>query len=736
MDTTREERYIEEIKRCMQEGNNAELLETLNEYIGFLREFERFEEGYKISEQILALLKEMGLEGSLSYATSLLNIATLLRAGGRFEDSLSLYKDVETLYDKLLPKDAMLRASFHNNRSLLYQEMGKIKESIDELSKALLIVKDNNADYETAVTYTNLANSYMALSDFENAKKNAYYSKETFEKINELGSHYASALYVLGVLSKKEGKNEEAEGFLKTALSTVEEELGRGTFYERIEEELKEIEPVEKGIDICFEFYKECFEPVIDKEFKDYKSEIAVGLVGRGSDCYGYDDKESRDHDWGPGFLIWVSKETLDKIGDKLEKAYNELPKEYKGFKVARTLSTHKRRGVFVTEDFYKDLLGKWPLSEEDYKIIPDFSLSTAVNGRVFTDPKGVFSSYRDELLKGYPKNVLFLKIAESSAKFSQCAQYNYKRMLKRGDNLTASVMLSDGLKEAMKLAHYLENKYPPHDKWLFRSVKDLNFGSEISTLLLKVHKGEDPDIIGDFFARKLYDLGFISDIDNYLDHHTEELLFKSELISLSVDELADKITRLEFKEFDKVENEGGRASCQDDYFTFEKMRKAQYLSFTKEMLMQYLYDLHRESNLGHNLITEKYGRMMESTAPLEYEKIKDNFPPIDEEKKKIIEAVCAICVSWMEEFANKYPKLSVRARSIHTYEDTEYNTSYETYLRGEISTYSDKMLQLFAGFVAGLLKEERNLSFIIMENTAKLYGYDSLETLNKAYDK
>ena len=52
MDTKREERYIEEIKRCMQEGNNAELLETLNEYIGFLREIERFEEGYKISEQI------------------------------------------------------------------------------------------------------------------------------------------------------------------------------------------------------------------------------------------------------------------------------------------------------------------------------------------------------------------------------------------------------------------------------------------------------------------------------------------------------------------------------------------------------------------------------------------------------------------------------------------------------------------------------------------------------------
>ena len=736
MESEREAKYIEEIKRCMDEGDNGALVETLNEYIGFLREFERFEEGYKVSERILSLLKEMGLEGSLSYATSLLNIATLYRAGGRFEDSLSLYKEVEALYDKLLPKDAMLRASFHNNLSLLYQEMGKLKESVEELSKALLIVKDNKADYETAVTYTNLANSYMALSDFENAKKNALLSKETFEKIHELGSHYASALYVLGVLSKIDKNEEASKDYLNRALKTVEEELGRGTFYERIKEELSSLEPEVLGIDICESFYKDCSEKVLDKDFKDYKSEIAVGLVGRGSDCYGYDDKESRDHDWGPGFLIWVTKETFDKIGDKLEKAYNNLPKEYKGFKCAKTLSTHKRRGVFVIEDFYKDLLGKWPLTEEDYKYIPDFSLSTSVNGKVFTDPKGLFSSYRKELLKGYPENILLLKIAESAAKFSQCAQYNYKRMLKRGDDLTASVMLSDGLKEAMKLAHFIENKFPPHDKWLYRSVKDLEMGSELSLLLNRVHKGEDPDIIGDFFARKLYDLGFISDIDNYLDHHTEELLFKSELIKLSIDELADKITRLEFKEFDKVENEGGRASCQDDYFTFEKMRKAQYLSFTKEMLMQYLYDLHRESSLGHNLITEKYGRMMESTAPSEYEKIKDNFPPIDEDKKKIIEAVCAICVSWMEKFAEKYPKLSMRARSIHTYEDTEYNTSYETYLRGEISTYSDKMLQLFAGFVAGLLNEERNLSFIIMENTAKLYGYDSLETLNKAYDK
>ncbi|MBR6003813.1 MAG: hypothetical protein IK068_03725 [Lachnospiraceae bacterium] len=70
MENEREAKYIEEIKRCMAEGDNGSLLEVLNEYIGFMREFERFEEGYKLSEQILNLLNEMGLKDTIPYATS------------------------------------------------------------------------------------------------------------------------------------------------------------------------------------------------------------------------------------------------------------------------------------------------------------------------------------------------------------------------------------------------------------------------------------------------------------------------------------------------------------------------------------------------------------------------------------------------------------------------------------------------------------------------------------------
>ena len=80
-----------------------------------------------------------------------------------------------------------------------------------------------------------------------------------------------------------------------------------------------------------------------------------------------------------------------------------------------------------------------------------------------------------------------------------------------------------------------------------------------------------------------------------------------------------------------------------------------------------------------------------------------------------------------MEDFAKLYPKLSGNMRTIHTSSDTSFNTSYETYLRGELCTYSEKTMILYASFIIGLLNAGRNLAIEVMGNTAKLYGFDSL---------
>lgn len=188
----------------------------------------------------------------------------------------------------------------------------------------------------------------------------------------------------------------------------------------------------------------------------------------------------------------------------------------------------------------------------------------------------------------------------------------------------------------------------------------------------------------------------------------------------------------LEWEAFDRVQNEGGRASCQNDFYTFNIMRSSQYLTWSDEMIQSYMNDFIEAGKYGWNLITEKYGRMEESTAPHRWNEIKDAFPQISEEKRAIIENIVGVQTGMMEEFAKEYPKASSNTRLIHTSEDTPYVTSYETYLRGEISTYSDQTLLLYGRFIARLAKDNVNLAKLIIENTALMYGYKSIDDMEE----
>lgn len=539
------------------------------------------------------------------------------------------------------------------------------------------------------------------------------------------------------------------------------------------------------GLKLAKEFYETYGKPMITEKFGKYENRIAVGLAGRGSDCFGYDDEASRDHDWGPDFCLWVTDETWADIGEDLQRAYEALPAEFRGCRRAPRVNGKNRRGVIRISEFYRGLVGTDRYREIDWRSVSDTSLAAAVNGRVFRDDEGVFTAFRNQLLQGYPEEIFYLKVAEAAAKYAQTAEYNFSRMLDRGDELSAGLMLWDGIREAMRLQLYLDGKYPPHDKWLHRSLLESEGGRQVDATLremaallgyviagrpgetmaqlgqvktdwiagrqgeVTVQPGQGKtegaagqpgraaigdglkrlaEQLGEYFARELYARDVISDVDSYLDAHSEELLYKSALAARKDDELVEDIARLEFEAFDKVHNEGGRASCQNDWPTFSIMRKSQYLTWNRTMLLQYLYDFHREYVRGHNLIEEKYGRMMESTAPERYREMKDRFPELTEEKKRIIEQICAMQVKWMEEFASQYPALADNARSIRTSEDNPFNTSYETYLRGELGTYSDKMLELYGRYVVDYARTDRNPAYDIMRNSVSMYGYRDLD--------
>jgi hypothetical protein len=562
----------------------------------------------------------------------------------------------------------------------------------------------------------------------------------------------------------QEGQFEEARALFKKGMELVEQSLGRNAQYQRLVDNLAVCEEAMRrsqgahtaekaetkaenmrGLELCRLYYETYGKPMIKAQFADYEGRIAVGLCGRGSDCLGFDDAISRDHDWGPDFCLWVTDETYAEIGQALEEAYSRLPEEFMGYRRTKSAWGAGRRGVRTISGFYKDLLGTDRYEDISWQEVEDYHLAAAVSGEVFRDDEGLFSDMRRKLQTGYPADIRLLKLAEDVARVSQTGQYNYFRLRERQDLLSADGMLADCMRESMKLLHHFYNAYPPHDKWLRRSTEQLPKGAELLGLLEQLHAcisaanpptveavKEITERIGNFFATLLYANNDISDMDSYIDMHTQELVFKAQLAPLSKKELVDRVARLEFKACDLVKNEGGRAYCQNDWPTFSVMRKSQYLTWDETMLRQYLYDFQREFDRGHNLITEKYGRMMESTAPEEYARIKDHFPMISPEKQAVIQQIVAIQMEMVEAFAKDYPGLAHNARNLHTYEDNLVDTSYETYLRGEISTYSDKMLQLYGRFVVQCAREGINIAKETITNTAKLYGYPDLESFEK----
>lgn len=201
-------------------------------------------------------------------------------------------------------------------------------------------------------------------------------------------------------------------------------------------------------------------------------------------------------------------------------------------------------------------------------------------------------------------------------------------------------------------------------------------------------------------------------------------------------EELVKAIVKLEWNAFDQVKNLGGRADCQDDWNTFSVMRQSQYLSWPEHLLESFYVDFVEANERGWNLITEKYGRMMESTVLEEYEVIKDQLPVCSERKRAIVDQITMLQVEWMEDFAKEYPHMASNARSIRSVTDTPYNTSYETYLRGELLTYSDRTLGLYGNWIVELEHNNENLAKIIMTNTALLYGYESLEAAEQELAK
>lgn len=552
------------INLARQEGDHASELALLNEMIGYCRYMGLTGDSKTYSAEALKLCEEQGLAGQIPYATTLLNAATADRAAGRLDESLERYREVEDIYGKQLDKNDYLYAALYNNMSLLYQAMDRHEESAEYLKKALEIVSTGSEHKtEQAITLTNLGQAYIRLGRYEDAAESLKESERIFEELGGDEFHYPGCLNAMAQLLYIKKDYEESLKYYEKALMLLKRHVGEDNpGYIAVLENMKEAQkmagstgdmheeekkPV-KGLDLSRKFYEEFGAKMIHEKFPEYEDRMSVGLVGRGSQCYGFDDEMSSDHDFGPDFCIWLDDDVFSKAGSEIQKAYDELPMEFMGYSRVTMLPPDGRRvGVIRTREFYsrildigEDFLEAFLEADENETVkIYDFfasvkeeNLSQCTNGEIFKEGTGDFLRIRNKL-SYYPDTIWRRKIAEELHYSAQMGQYNYIRMLKRGEKVASEIALAGYMEHTMKLVYLINRKYAPYYKWLHRGMADLEKAAVIMDIFNAVYdmpKGDErirmtTEIVAAIIIEELERIGMAGNVppqERFLDVYSQ----------------------------------------------------------------------------------------------------------------------------------------------------------------------------------------------------------------------
>lgn len=196
--------------------------------------------------------------------------------------------------------------------------------------------------------------------------------------------------------------------------------------------------------------------------------------------------------------------------------------------------------------------------------------------------------------------------------------------------------------------------------------------------------------------------------------------------------ELVDEILRIEWEEFINTNNIGGPAECQKDKEEFLIMRGSQWKEYPEKVLKSYLEDIYIDDVQGINTIQQKYLFMMENSDPKEYEKIKHILKELSPAHKVLIKDIEKIYMKMAKEFYEKYPNISKYARPLYKNEDVPERASLETYLNGELKSYSKRTLLFLLDYLKEIEKDGVNIVYNINNRVFKEKGFVDIETLER----
>ncbi len=237
-----------------------------------------------------------------------------------------------------------------------------------------------------------------------------------------------------------------------------------------------------KGLELSRKYYEECFKELLFSEFAGISEKVAVGLCGSGSECYGFDDEISTDHDFEPGFIIFIpSEDVIDRrTAFLLQRSYDKLPKEFNGYK--RSLVSPvggSRHGVIRIADFVYDKLGSFPFSTEQWLSLPLNNLSETVNGEIWYDGYGHMNAIR-KYVSEMPEEIRLKRMAGQLIVMAQSGQYNVERCINHGEIAASQLAINEFVNATLTVIFLLNQKYMPYYKWSFKAMRSLPILSDL----------------------------------------------------------------------------------------------------------------------------------------------------------------------------------------------------------------------------------------------------------------
>ncbi len=289
-----------------------------------------------------------------------------------------------------------------------------------------------------------------------------------------------------------------------------------------------------RGLEKARELYEFRGRELIHRLFPEYEDKIAVGLAGHGSECFGYDDELSEDHDFEEGFCLWVDDGTDREIGLELSRAYRQL----KGVGGKSSALAEQSRGVRRIGDFYRRYTGcaGAPDSWQAWLYLPSHALAEATNGQVWRDEQGLFSSIRREILTGMPEDVRKKRLAAKLITMAQAGQYNYARCISHGEQGSAMLAMAEFVNSACASVFLLNRRHMPYYKWQFRAMEELEILGELKEALEFLLTGENDEagqklkgeLVEDICAQVVKELkrqGLTCGSWDYLEPHALDLM-------------------------------------------------------------------------------------------------------------------------------------------------------------------------------------------------------------------